>query len=135
MNTFITEDSVRSRTARSSGPGGSRANRRSTKVQLWVKVDDLPLNVSQKKLVREKLNHHINHRDEIEAWCEEDRSQSRNRERALEHLNNMIGEALKVPLRRIPTEPPRNLADKRIRGKKVLGEKKRMRRLSTKGNK
>ena len=74
--------------------------------------------------------HHINGDDEIWVRDEEERFQERNREKALEHLNTMIGDALKTPKLRIPTEPPRSREDDRIREKKIIGEKKRSRRLS-----
>ncbi|KKU91513.1 MAG: hypothetical protein UY23_C0001G0119 [Candidatus Jorgensenbacteria bacterium GW2011_GWA1_48_11] len=127
---FIKEKDVRFKAVRAQGPGGQRANRRSTKVQLWVKIGDLPLLDVQKKKLRKELVHHINGDDEIWVRDEEERFQERNREKALEHLNTMIGDALKTPKLRIPTEPPRSREDDRIREKKIIGEKKRSRRLS-----
>lgn len=100
-------------------------NRRSTKVHLWVKVADLPLTEIEKKRIRTKLAHHINHKDEIWIEEQEERSQEMNKEKALERLNEMIEEALYVPPKRIPTEPPRNVEENRIQNKKLHSEKKR----------
>lgn len=119
---------VKWKAVRASGPGGQKVNRRSTKVQMWVKISDLPLSDREKKLLRKKLVHHLNHSDELEVWCEEERSQEQNKDRALEHLNEIILEALKVPPLRIKTEPTRSSEEKRIRGKKIVSEKKRARR-------
>ena len=103
----INKENVKFKAARSSGPGGQKANRRSTKVQLWVKIGDLALNPSEKKRLRKKLERHINHLDELWVENEEERSQKLNRDKAFEKLNELVNEALKVPKRRIPTSPRR----------------------------
>jgi ribosome-associated protein len=127
---FITEKNVKVKAVRASGPGGQNIGRRSTKVQAWVKISDLPIGDKEKKIIRKKLWRHINHNDELEAVCDEERSQRINREKVLEHLNQMIEEALRVPAKRIPTEPPRSAENFRIKEKKILSEKKRSRRVN-----
>lgn len=119
---------VKFKAARSSGPGGQRANRRSTKVQLWVKIGDLPLTEIEKRRIRTKLGKHINHRDELEASSEEERSQELNRDKALEKMNELITEALKIRKPRIKTKPPRRVEEKRIKEKKLKSEKKERRK-------
>ncbi|MCP6720057.1 MAG: aminoacyl-tRNA hydrolase [Patescibacteria group bacterium] len=128
---LVTEKDVKFKAVRSSGPGGQRANRRSTKVQIWVKIGNLPLSDIQKKRLRRKLAKHINHLDELWAENEEERTQKLNRDKALWHINKMIRDALKVPKPRIPTEPPRSAEDVRIRAKKIRSDKKRGRRISS----
>ncbi|MDI6821067.1 MAG: alternative ribosome rescue aminoacyl-tRNA hydrolase ArfB [Patescibacteria group bacterium] len=125
---LITEKDVKFKAVRASGPGGQRTNRRSTKVQLWIKIGNLPLKNIEKRRIREKLAHHINSDDEIEVWSEEERSQEMNRDKALFHLNKLVEEALKVRKPRIPTEPPRQAEEERIFDKKIKSEKKKMRR-------
>ena len=127
---IIDENNVRFKAVRASGPGGQRTNRRSTKVQLWVRIGDLPLTSPEKKRLRKVLEHHINHLDEIWVESEEERSQEANRETALRKINTLIKEALKIPERRIPTEPRRSAEDARIREKKLKSEKKKGRRFS-----
>lgn len=124
----LKKNQVRFKASRSSGPGGSRANRRSTKVEIWVKVGNLPLSEKEKKLVRRKLAHHLNRKDEVWIDNQETRSQEMNRDLAVENLNAMLEGALKVPKPRIPTEPRRSAKEGRIKGKKILSEKKRARR-------
>jgi len=124
----INKENVKFKAARSSGPGGQKANRRSTKVQLWVKIGDLALNPSEKKRLRKKLEKHINHLDELWVENEEERSQKLNRDKAFEKLNELVNEALKVPKRRIPTSPRRGAEEARIRAKKIKSEKKKARR-------
>ncbi len=124
----IDEKDVKFKAARSSGPGGQRANRRSTKVQLWVKIGDLSLNPLEKKRLRRKLEKRINHLDEIWVENEEERSQKMNREKAFRKLNDLINDALKVPKERIPTSPRRSAEEKRLKEKKLRSEKKKLRR-------
>lgn len=126
---LISEKDVVFKAVRASGPGGQRTNRRSTKVELWVAVADLQISEKEKKLVREKLARHINHKGEIWLTEEEERSQEMNRDRALARLNAMIENALQVPVPRIPTVPPRYAEEARIREKKIVGIKKKTRRM------
>ncbi|MFH0712447.1 MAG: peptide chain release factor-like protein [Candidatus Jorgensenbacteria bacterium] len=126
---IINSENVRFKAARSSGPGGQKANRRSTKVQLWVKIGDLALSSLEKKRLRKKLVRHINHLDELQVENEEERSQKMNRENAFRKLNELISGALKVPKKRVPTLPRRSAEEARIRAKKIKSEKKRGRRI------
>lgn len=125
---FIRKEDAKFKASRSSGPGGQRANRRSTKVEIWIKVGNLPLSPKDKNLIRRRLAHHLNHKDEIWVENQETRSQEMNRDLAMENLNAMLEEALKVPKPRIPSEPRRSAVEGRIKGKKVLSEKKKLRR-------
>ena len=126
---IVNPEDVRFKAVRAGGPGGQRTNRRSTKVQLWVKIEDLPITDLDKKRVRVKLAKHINHKDEIEVIADEERSQEINRDHALERLNEMILNALKVPKKRWPTSPPRWAENERIKEKKIISKKKESRRL------
>lgn len=129
MAISLDEKKVKVKAARSSGPGGQRANRRATKVQVWVKIENLPLTDAQKKLLRKNLpRHRLNHNDEVEAWCEEERSQSQNREHALRHLTDVINDTLRTNAPRIPTEVPRRVKRERVEDKKRHGFKKAFRR-------
>ncbi len=95
MANFVDEDKIRFEAVRSEGPGGENLNRRSTKVHLWARVDELKLNDHQKKLVREKLAHRITKEGELEITNDENRSQEENKLRALEIMERLIGEAIK----------------------------------------
>lgn len=125
---IINPKKVKFKAVRASGPGGQKVNRRSTKVQLWIKIGDLELSEGEKKRLRQKLEHQISHLDELWVENEEERSQELNRERALSRLNDLIKEALKVPPPRIPTRPPRRAKESRLRVKKIKSEKKKLRR-------
>ncbi len=109
---YVTKENTRFKAARSRGPGGQNVNKRSTKVQIWAKIFDLPLRDEERSLLREKLTSHITKNDELEVSCEEERSQEQNHDRALEIMNILIEKALEIPKVRIPTEPPLGIEEK-----------------------
>lgn len=124
----IKRNNVRFKAVRASGPGGQRTNRRSTKVQLWVKIGNLPLREQDKKKLRRKLVRHLNRDDELWVYDQEERSREANKNRALARLNKIIKEALTEPTRRIPSQPPPRFEETRIRLKKIKSQKKKNRR-------
>ena len=119
---------VRFKAVRSHKPGGMNVDHRSTKVHMWIRVDNLPLEPEEKRKIRQKLAHHINHEDELWVECEETRSQDTNRELALEHLNKLVESTLREDPIRIPNEPPFGVEEKRIQDKKIVSRKKAERR-------
>lgn len=125
---LINRKKVKFKAVRASGPGGQSVNRRSTKVELWINIGNLPFSLLQKRRIREKLAQHINHKDELWVQEQEERSQELNKDKAFQRLEKLIAEALKVPRRRIPTTPPRRAEETRIRVKKIKSEKKKLRR-------
>ncbi len=127
-NALVKREFVRFKAARSHKPGGMNRDHRATKIQAWIKVQDLPLTLIQKKTVRKKLAFCINKDDEIFVESEETRSQETNKDRAVEHLNFLVESALREPLKRIPSEPTRKAKEERISEKKIISRKKKMRR-------
>lgn len=124
----LNEKDVRMKASRSSGPGGQRVNKRSTRVQLWVTIEDLPITDEEKQRAREHLAHHINHKDEFEVSCDDERFQDRNRDIALSRMNDMLNEALVVREERVPPTPPAIAEERRLHEKKINADKKRARR-------
>ncbi len=107
--------------------GGQNRDHRSTKVHMWVPIEDLPLEPLQKRRLREHLSHHVNHDDELWVEDQETRSQDQNRDKALERLLHMIEEAIKEPTPRIPNEPPRSADERRLQEKHLVSRKKQAR--------
>jgi len=126
----IPEELIRFKAVRSGRPGGQNADRRSTKVQAWVRIADLPLSTDEKKRIRERLHDRINKNDELEAASREERLQGLNKEHAVERLQELIAAAVHKDPERIPTEPPRGAKEERIRHKHLRYEKKEARRAS-----
>ena len=64
----------------------------------------------------------------VTAVAQDARSQARNRELALERLAQKVAAGLAVPRRRRATKPTRASRERRLTGKRKVGERKRTRR-------
>src|ERR671932_2294877 len=90
------------RFSRSSGPGGQHAQKSETRVEALFDVEaSEALTEAQKRRVLARAG------PVIRAVAQDERSQWRNRELALERLAETLREALRVPRRRVPTAPTR----------------------------
>jgi ribosome-associated protein len=110
------------RFSRSSGPGGQHAQKSETRVEAVFDVEaSATLSEAQKARVLERLG------PVVRAVAQDERSQSRNRELALERLAAQLREALKVRRPRRATRPTAASRERRLEGKKRRGETKRLR--------
>jgi ribosome-associated protein len=64
----------------------------------------------------------------LRAVAQDERSQLRNRELALERLADRLREALRVERRRVPTQPSAAARERRLEDKRRRGQVKRLRR-------
>lgn len=120
---FIPVAEILLRASRSSGPGGQHANVTASRIEAVFRVrDSVSLSDSQKARVERKLG------PVVTAIAQDARSQARNRDLALERLEDKLGGALAVPKRRRPTRPSRNAKQKRLTGKKIRSDTKKNRR-------
>jgi len=111
------------RFSRSSGPGGQHANTAETRVEAILEVEaSSALTDVQKKRVIAKSG------PTLRAVAQDERSQWRNRELAVERLVEQLREALKVQRRRIATKPTRASRERRLESKKRRSTTKRLRR-------
>ena len=111
------------RTSRSSGPGGQHANVTASRVEA---VFDVAASSALDERQRARLLERAG--PVVTAVAQDARSQSRNRERALERLAAKLATALAVPRRRRPTKPTAASRRRRLQQKRQLGERKRGRR-------
>jgi ribosome-associated protein len=65
----------------------------------------------------------------LRAVAQDERSQLRNRELAIDRLVAKLAEALRVERRRVPTKPSRAAKEQRLEAKRRRGETKRLRRV------
>jgi ribosome-associated protein len=111
------------RTSRSSGPGGQHAQKTETRVEAIFDVAASATLTDAQKARLERTSGPV-----IRAVAQEERSQWRNRERALERLAEAIREGLRVERRRRPTKTPPAADERRLEEKRRRSTTKRMRR-------
>jgi ribosome-associated protein len=110
------------RTSRSSGPGGQHAQKTETRVEAVFDVErSQALTDAQKRRVVNRAG------PVLRAIAQDERSQSRNRELALERLIAQLREALRVPRERRPTKPSKAAVERRLEEKRRRSRVKRLR--------
>lgn len=114
---------VELRFSRSSGPGGQHANTAETRVEALLDVETTSaLTDAQRRRVLGKAG------PTIRAIAQDERSQWRNRELAVERVVEQLRAALKVERRRVATRPTAASRERRLEQKKRRAETKRLRR-------
>jgi ribosome-associated protein len=111
------------RASRSSGPGGQHANVTASRIEVSFDVaTSAVLSPEQKARVAGRLG------PVVRAIAQDARSQTRNRELALERLRDRLAGALHVQRSRRPTRPTKGSKVRRVDAKKRTGAIKRDRR-------
>jgi ribosome-associated protein len=119
----VPEDEVTFRFTASGGPGGQHANRANTKVEAVFRLDESPtMPAGLRGRVRTKLG------DTVRVTVDDERSQHRNRQLALQRLRDRVTEAGRVPRARRATKPTRGSQRRRLDAKRRRGDVKRQRR-------
>src|SRR5262249_39995820 len=111
------------RASRSSGPGGQHANKTESRVEARFDVEDSEtLSDAQKRRVVERAG------PALRAVAQDERSQARNRELALERLAERLREALRRERPRVATAPTVTAREQRLDEKRRRGRTKQLRR-------
>jgi ribosome-associated protein len=114
---------IQLRTSRSSGPGGQHAQKSETRVEAIFDVEaSSALSPAQKKRVVAKAG------PVLRAIAQDERSQLRNKDLAVERVVEALRDALRVPRHRVPTRPSKAAKERRLESKKRRGETKKLRR-------
>jgi len=109
--------------SRSSGPGGQHAQKSETRVVAVFDVEaSNALTDTQKRRVISRAG------PVLRAVAQDERSQTRNRELALERLVAALRQALRVERKRKPTKPTAASRERRLEQKRRRGDVKRLRR-------
>jgi ribosome-associated protein len=106
------------------GPGGQHANRAHTRAEVRFDVEASPsLGPRQRARLLERVG------PVVRVAADDERSQLRNRELALERLRSRLADALRVQRPRRPTTPTVAARQRRLEEKRRRSEVKRLRRL------
>jgi ribosome-associated protein len=119
----VPRSEIELRFSRSSGPGGQHAQKSDTRVDARFDVlASTALTEAQKRRVLARAG------PVLRAVAQDERSQWRNRELAVERLVEALREALRVKRRRVATKPSARARERRLEEKRRRGETKRLRR-------
>jgi ribosome-associated protein len=110
------------RASRSSGPGGQHANVTASRIEAVFDVDDSrSLGAAEKERLKARCG------PRVTAVAQDARSQARNRELALQRLQDRVARGLEVPKKRRSTKPSRAARARRLDKKRQRGQRKRER--------
>jgi ribosome-associated protein len=111
------------RFSRSSGPGGQHAQKSETRVEAVFDVEaSASLSPAQKRRVIGRAG------PVLRAVAQDERSQWRNRELAVERVIEQLRAALRVERRRVATKPTAASVERRLEQKRRRSRTKRLRR-------
>jgi ribosome-associated protein len=114
---------IQLRFSRSSGPGGQHAQKSETRVEAIfdVEASNALTNVQKRRVVSRAG-------PVLRALAQDERSQLRNRELAVERLVEQLRLALRVERRRVPTKPTEASRRRRLEDKQRRSRTKQLRR-------
>lgn len=117
------------RFVRSSGKGGQNVNKVSTKAELYFDVNNSAfLTKEQKNLLLSKLASRINDAGILKVSASESRSQADNKFNAQKKFLLLLQKTFAKKKKRIATQIPESLKEKRLKKKKEISEIKNLRK-------
>ena len=113
---------------RSSGPGGQKVNKTSTKVRLrWPVLSSQSIDEGLRQRIQETFRTRITADGEFLVTSQRTRDREANRSDCLEKLAEMIRQVSAPPRKRRPTRPTRASKERRLKQKKQRSRQKQMR--------
>jgi|SRR5690606_1921560 len=117
-------------TSRSGGKGGQHVNKVATKVELRFDLwRSTVFNEEEKQRIANKLSSRFQSDNLIQIIAQDSRSQLQNKERAVEHLVQLLTRAVAVQKIRKKTKPTRKSKELRLKEKRKRALKKINRRM------
>jgi ribosome-associated protein len=117
------------KSSRSSGPGGQNVNKLSTKVELRFNINSSnQLSDDEKKILAFKLKRKINSVNELIVVSQTERSQLKNKEKAIAKFYTLIEKALTPRKKRKPTRPTLASKARRVEKKQIRSRQKSLRK-------
>ena len=114
---------------RSSGPGGQHANKVSSKIELTFDLENSnSLSDDEKSLLKSKISSKLTKENGLILFCDESRSQHRNKEIAIKRFLKLLAGGLTRQKKRKPTKPSKSSIKKRMEVKQRTSLKKELRK-------
>lgn len=114
---------------RSSGAGGQHVNKTSSKIELTFDLENSSsLTDEEKALLKTKLSSKLSNENQLILFCEETRSQHKNKELAIKRFLELVKQNLKKPKKRKATKPSKAAIEKRLDSKQNNSLKKALRK-------
>jgi ribosome-associated protein len=124
----IPDDDLTVTFSRSSGPGGQNVNKVNSRVILYFDLSGCrSLTDSQKNRIRKHLSGRIDKQGRLRIICQIYRTQSANRNAAVERLVELLAKSLEKRKVRKKTTIPAGARRKRLEAKKQRGHIKKLR--------
>ncbi|MGB0863589.1 MAG: alternative ribosome rescue aminoacyl-tRNA hydrolase ArfB [Saprospiraceae bacterium] len=128
MNTAELVKELKFRTSRSSGKGGQHVNKVETRVELIFNVAaSNALAAHEKAIIKDRLSNKISNEGLFQISSQAKRSQLLNRQEATNKFLKLIEKALIPKKVRKKKKPTKGMIEKRLKKKKIHGEKKALR--------
>ncbi|AUC85391.1 aminoacyl-tRNA hydrolase [Polaribacter sp. ALD11] len=129
MNSEILLKELKFKATRSSGAGGQHVNKTSSKIELSFDLENsLALSENEIILLKAKLSSKLTKENVLILFCEETRSQHRNKELAIKRFLELIRTNLIRPKKRRKTKPSKGAMKRRVETKKRTSVKKALRK-------
>ena len=129
MNTENILKELNFKATRSSGPGGQHVNKTSSKIELTFYLENsLSLSENEKALLKVKLVSKLTKENVLILFCEETRSQHRNKEISIKRFLELLKTNLTRPKKRQKTKPSKGALKRRVETKKRTSIKKALRK-------
>lgn len=114
---------------RSSGPGGQHVNKTSSKIELTFDLENSEaISEKEKELLKTKLQSKLTKENILILFCEETRSQHKNKELAIKRFLSLLKINLIRPKKRKPTKPSKASIKRKAENKQRNSVKKALRK-------